>query len=100
MGELPIPEEIPQHKARRDQKKRAQSQAAALENNNDAFKLGGPQKMGHAKSVPDIKPPPTQNMDDDQNNGNQNNDDQDNNGNEHAANDSQSKPVPANSESN
>jgi len=91
LQELPIPEEIAQHKARRDQKKRAQSQAAALENNNDAFKLGGPQKMGHAKSVPDIKPPPTQNNDDN---------DQDNNGNEHAANDIQSKPVPAQLESN
>jgi len=79
LQELPIPEEIAQHKARRDEKKRAQSQAAALSNSNLS---SGPGKMGgHAKSVPDIKPPP-QVM---------------NNGNEPAANDTEEKvdPIPS-----
>merc|ERR1711879_155431 len=67
LQELPIPEEIAQHKARREEKKRAQSQAAAL-GNEQAFKLGGPGKIGHAKSVPDIKPPPQ--VMNDSNNGN------------------------------
>merc|ERR1719384_2267986 len=50
LEELPIPDEIAQHKLKKEEKKRAQSQAAAL--GNEQFKLQGPGKIGHAKSVP------------------------------------------------
>jgi len=53
LQELPIPEEIAQHKARREEKKRAQSQAAALGKDGS---LQGAAKMKGSKSVPDIPP--------------------------------------------
>merc|ERR1712242_291006 len=51
LEELPIPDEIAQHK-KRQEKKRAQSQA-------DAGQLkGSPEKMHGSKSVPHVQPPP------------------------------------------
>merc|ERR1719242_2745562 len=54
LEELPIPDEIAQHKARREEKKRAQSQADA----SDQLKASSGGKMHGSKSVPNVQPPP------------------------------------------
>merc|ERR1712154_488823 len=54
LEELPIPDEIAQHKKRREEKKRAQSQADA----SDQLKANSGGKMHGSKSVPHVQPPP------------------------------------------
>merc|ERR1712087_369579 len=53
LEELPIPDEIAQHKKRREEKKRAQSQADA----SDQLKASSGGKMHGSKSVPNVQPP-------------------------------------------